>query len=50
MDDYRALALCVIIVLRGVLIVTHIDPSSEEWLPVSITPPDGDLEVCVIAL
>jgi len=25
-----------------------IPPSPRKWLPVSIPPPDGDLEVCVI--
>lgn len=29
--------------------MTHIQPAPPEWLPVSMTPPDGDLEVCVIA-
>ena len=28
--------------------MTHIHALSAEWLPVSITPPDEDLEVCVI--
>jgi len=28
--------------------MTQIDSLSREWLPVSITPPAGDLEVCVI--
>ncbi len=28
--------------------MTHIDSLSTEWLPVSIAPPDGDLEVCVM--
>jgi hypothetical protein len=32
----------------GVLIMTQIHSLSAEWLPVSIAPPDGDLEVCVM--
>jgi hypothetical protein len=28
--------------------MTQIHPLSAEWLPVSIAPPDGDLEVCVM--
>ena len=28
--------------------MTNIDSLSAEWLPVSITPPDGDLEVSVL--
>jgi hypothetical protein len=30
-----------------VLIMTHIH-SAPEWQPISMTPPDGDLEVCVM--
>ena len=32
----------------GVLIMTHIHSLSREWLPVSIAPSVGDLEVCVM--
>ena len=32
----------------GVLIMTQIHSLSAEWLPVSIAPSDGDLEVCVM--
>ncbi len=28
--------------------MTHIHSSPAEWLPVSIAPPDGELEVCVV--
>jgi hypothetical protein len=28
--------------------MTQIHSLSSEWLPTSITPPDGDLEVCVL--
>jgi hypothetical protein len=28
--------------------MTQIHSLSGEWLPASITPPDGDLEVCVM--
>ena len=43
-----ALAHCVFRPLKGVLIMTQAHSLSAEWLPVSITPPDGDLEVCVM--
>lgn len=29
-------------------VMADIDSMSAEWLPVSITPPEGDLEICVM--
>ena len=37
-----------IFLIWGVLIMTHVHSLSTEWLPISISPPDGDLEVCVM--
>ncbi len=28
--------------------MTHIPSLSAEWLPISMAPPDGDIEVCVM--